>query len=287
MRDDREVGRQRPRRGRPDHQREPLALEPRIELAAPRVVDQRQLDVDARRAVVLVLDLGLGERGAVARAPHDRLLAAVEVTAARELRQRAGDRALVARIERQVRVLPVAEHAEPLELAALDVDVAQRELAAQPADLRRRHRAAPLDDLRIALDRELDRQAVGIPARHVRRAEPRHRARLDDDVLQDLVEDVAVVDVAVGVRRAVVQHEQRCAGARLEDPVVQLDLVPPREDLGLAPGQVTAHRELGVREDHRILVFRLGLLARHQTATIADPTPAVRSPRRRAAVSFG
>jgi hypothetical protein len=34
---------------------------------------------------------------------------------------------------------------------------------------------------------------------------------LDDDVLEDLVDRVADVDVAVGVGRAVVQHEARPA----------------------------------------------------------------------------
>jgi hypothetical protein len=33
--------------------------------------------------------------------------------------------------------------------------------------------------------------------------------RLDDDVLEDLVDRVADVDLAVGVGRAVVQHEAR------------------------------------------------------------------------------
>ncbi|MEJ7600502.1 MAG: hypothetical protein WKG01_21515 [Kofleriaceae bacterium] len=136
MRDDREVGRQRPRGGRPDHEREPLALELRRQLAGEHGLDDRHPDIDRRRGVILELDLGDRERGLVARAPLHRLVAAVEEAIAGELCQRTRDRRLVRRIERQVRVLPVAEHAEPLELGALGVDPAERELPAPPADVR-------------------------------------------------------------------------------------------------------------------------------------------------------
>ncbi len=56
-------------------------------------------------------------------------------------------------------------------------------------------------------DLVLDRQAVAVPARHVGRVEAGQRLRADDDVLEDLVDRVADVDVAVGVGRAVVQDE--------------------------------------------------------------------------------
>ena len=49
-------------------------------------------------------------------------------------------------------------------------------------------------------------QAVAVPARHVRRVEAQHVAGLDDEVLEDLVERRADVDLAVGVRRPVVQQ---------------------------------------------------------------------------------
>jgi hypothetical protein len=56
-------------------------------------------------------------------------------------------------------------------------------------------------------DLVLDGQAVAVPARHVGRVEAGHGLGADDDVLEDLVERVADVDAAVGVGRAVVQHE--------------------------------------------------------------------------------
>jgi hypothetical protein len=63
------------------------------------------------------------------------------------------------------------------------------------------------------LDGVLDRQAVAVPARCVERVEAFQLAALDDHVLEDLVDRVADVDLAVGVRRAVVQDELgRAAG---------------------------------------------------------------------------
>ena len=63
------------------------------------------------------------------------------------------------------------------------------------------------------------------------------RLALDDDVLQDLVDGVADVDVAVRVRRAVVQDEARAARARGADRLVDLRALP-----FLAPSPARASR---------------------------------------------
>ena len=86
--------------------------------------------------------------------------------------------------------------------------------AAGAAEIGDRHLA--LLRAELAIDLQLDRQAMAVVADDVRRVEPGHRSRLDDEILQDLVHRRADVDVAVGVGRAVVQHELRraCRGAR-------------------------------------------------------------------------
>ena len=76
------VGRQRPRRRRPDHRERRLvdvreAKRPR-ELAQ---VSDRERDVDGRRGAVFVLDLGLGQRRAAVDAPVHRLGALVQIAA--------------------------------------------------------------------------------------------------------------------------------------------------------------------------------------------------------------
>ena len=53
----------------------------------------------------------------------------------------------------------------------------------------------------------LDGQAVGVPAGDVGGAEARHVLVFDNDILQDLVHGGADVDVAVGIRGAIVEDE--------------------------------------------------------------------------------
>ena len=82
--------------------------------------------------------------------------------------------------------------------------------------------------------------------------------RADDDVLQDLVERRADVDVAVGVGRAVMQHEFGLAAAGVAQALVQAALVPGLDPARLALGQVAAHRERRVRQVEGGAVVRGG-----------------------------
>ncbi len=170
-----------------------------------------------------------------------RLVALVEMAIADDLRERAQLLRLVAGRERQIRIGPVAHDAKAHEILALHVDLRERIFTARlPERLR-------VEFLGIAakrfLDLVLDRQPMAIPARHVRRIEAVERARLDDDVLQDLVEGVADVDRAVRVRRTVVQDELGSVGRDRAQLVVDPVAFPPGEHLGLAPRQVRFHRK--------------------------------------------
>ena len=180
---------------------------------ASRIVRrERKLDVDRGRRVVLVLDLGFGEGRAVAQAPVHGLLALVHEAAVHELPERSDDRGLIARRHREVGMCPVPGDAQPLEVVALRADEPFGVLAARAAEVRQGAGLAAAAE--VLFDVELDRQPVAVPSGHVRRVEPRHRAGLDDEVLQDLVQRVADVNVAVGVRRTIVQHVLRRAARR-------------------------------------------------------------------------
>jgi hypothetical protein len=100
----------------------------------------------------------------------------------------------------------------------------------------------------------LDRKPVAIPARDVDRVVPQHRARLDDEVLQDLVEQVAHVDMTVGIRRAVVKDPERALGGGLADLPVDVHPVPLLDHVRLELRQVGLHREGGLREVERVLI---------------------------------
>src|SRR5262249_11620367 len=98
-------------------------------------------------------------------------------------------------------------------------------------------------------------KAVAIPARDVRRVETQHRAAAHDDVLEDLVHRRAEVDVAVGVRWAVVEDEARAPRGHRPALLFEPHLVPLLERAGLPPGQVGFHRKVRPGQVHRALVI--------------------------------
>ena len=160
-------------------------------------------------------------------------------------------------------MLPVAEHAEALELARAGCRRTSRRSARQRA----RTSAFGIASFLARPSCFSTCSSIGSPWQsqpgHVRRVAARHGARLHDDVLQDLVERVAEVDVAVGVGRAVVQHEarlaRRCApGAGGRGSM----LVPAPQHLRLALRQVGLHREVGARQVQRALVVHQAYLDR-------------------------
>jgi hypothetical protein len=158
--------------------------------------------------VVVVLDLGLGQRGLLDRAPHHRLRALVERAGHEELHELLGDHPLGVEVHRQVGVGPVAGDAEALELLALDVDPTPCEVTAFLAEVDHVDLVLvePLGAV-LLLDLPFDGQAVAVPAGDVAGVLPHHLLGADDHVLQDLVQRVPDVEVAVGVGRAVVERE--------------------------------------------------------------------------------
>ena len=241
---DRQRRRQRPRRGGPDRQSDlDIGRHRGTECFRDRLRIARGVgDIDGGRDLVGVFDLGLGQRRAAVEAPVHRLHAAGQVAVGDDLGQRTDLVRFEAEIERLVRVVPVADHAQALEVPALEVDLRLGVFAALLPELDRIQLHADLAEL--LLDGDLDRQAVAVPAGDVGRIEAGQVFRLDDDVLQDLVDRMAQVDRTVGVRRAVVQHKQRAALGVLAQLRVQALAFPAGQGVGLALGQVATHREI-------------------------------------------
>src|SRR6202030_3983837 len=93
------------------------------------------------RRVIFVLDLGLRKRRAAVDAPVDGFLALVDESLPDERPERARDGRLIAEVHRQVRIRPVAEDAEPLELCAHRADEPLGVRAAGAAEIGDRHLA--------------------------------------------------------------------------------------------------------------------------------------------------
>ncbi len=208
--------------------------------------------------VIGVFDFGFGERSAARDAPIHRLLAAIDEPLLHDVREQAEFVSLVFLVQCQIRIIPIAEHAEALELCALDVDVFARIGFASLAD-RRGVGAGVAGLAHLLRDLEFDRQAVAIPARDVRRTEAAERFVFDDDVLEDLVKRGADVDIAVGERRTVVQDELGRGGAGGLDALVKLGGLPMLETFRLARHEVGLHGEVRARQIQRVFVFHVRL----------------------------
>ena len=217
-------------------------------LARQRAGGEREFYINGRGIVLVVFDLGFREGGPCAGAPVDGFLALVDQPALDEPPERADDLRLVAGVEREIGMLPVAEDAQALELAALDVDELARQFLRFLADHQRRQPLVLLDDL------ELDGQSVAIPAGDVGRAETGHGLGLDDHVLENLVERRAHVNVAVGEGRAVVQDEERRAGARALNLPVKVGFLPVFEEFRFAGDQIRLHGKIGPGQVERFFV---------------------------------
>src|SRR5438105_10147922 len=96
--------------------------------------------------------------------------------------------------------------------------------------------------------------AVAVPTWHIRRAVAAQCFVFDDDVLENLVERVADVDVAVGERRAIVQDKFFGTGARGLDFIVELFFLPLFQTPGFTRDEVGLHREVRPRQVQGVFV---------------------------------
>jgi hypothetical protein len=225
-----------------------------------------EADASAPCAGLVTGNFGLGERGLFHHAPHHGLGAAVQRAVGGELHQFARDLRFGEVIHRGVAVVPIADDAEPLELLALHVEPV---IGVGTAFLAERHHRGCVAEIRLLLalgavvlflDLPFDRQAVAVPAGHVVGVEAEHLLALGDDVLQDLVQRMPDMDVAVGIGRPVMQHEFGASGGILAQALVEADLVPVFEYLGLALRQAGAHRERRLRQIQGLGIVFFGLL---------------------------
>ena len=142
-------------------------------------------------------------------------------------------------------MLPIAQNAQTLKLAALTVQRFQRKFA---ADLPQLDRADVAGNACFFAGFQLDWQTVGIPARHIRSLVSAHILLADDEILEHLVERGAQMDIAVCIRRAVVQHKQRLALIVFNHLVVQIFFLPFLQPCWFTLRQRASHVELGDRQ---------------------------------------
>ena len=141
-------------------------------------------------------------------------------------------------------MIPVTQNAEAAEILFLALDLLRRIGAAQPLRFRGRQMFAVL-----LFDLHFNGHAVAVPARDIRRIETVEGLRLDDNIFQDLVDRMADVNIAVGIRRTVMQYETLVAAfTGFTDALIETALFPFGEHVRFAFRQITAHRERRIRK---------------------------------------
>ena len=160
--------------------------------------------------------------------------------------QRPNDVRFGCKIHGEVRVIPVAQHHQALEIFALAVNLFGSVFAAVAAEFTGAHLVADLANL--FFDFEFDRQTMAVPARYIRGIKAAHGARLDDHVFQNLVYRVADMNLAVGVWRAIVQYKLVTPGTGSTNLLVQPHALPARQHVRFTLGQIATHRKFGIRQ---------------------------------------
>ena len=235
------VREQRPRRGRPCEQRHALLIADR----------EANVDRGVDHVAIALRHLVRRQRGLAAGAVGDDLEALVEQAAPPDLPQRPPHGLDVVVGERDVGVVGVDPEADPLGEAVPLVDVGEHRL---PAALVELGHAVALDvglarKPELALDLQLDREAVAVPARLAGDEMPAHGLVAGEHVLEHAREDVVRAGPAVGRGRALVEDERRAALAPadrlVEDvafaPALEYELLELGERLRRIDGTVRAH----------------------------------------------
>ena len=224
---DRAVARNRPGRRGPDDDGGVLGLD--WERGVDRVAD-----------MVFVFDLGLSERRLLDDAPHHWLRATIEQPAGDKFEDLPGDLRFGGIAHRRVRMIPIADDTQALEFLPLHGEPMFGVSAAFPAErddglrIREVRLGLALASVEFFLDLPFDWQPVTVPAGNIVGFPAGHLMRAHDNVLQRLVQRRADVDIAVGVRRPVVQHEFGAALAAL-DAAPHTDSRAPSAPEFLAP----------------------------------------------------
>ena len=170
--------------------------------------------------------------------------------------ERADDVRFRLKIHGQIRSVPISKHAQPLEIRPLLIDLPACVLSVSNPEPGGVDLASWLTHLFLHL--QFDRQTMTIPTRHIGCIVAIERAAFYDDVLDHLIDRVADVNIAIGVRRTIVKNEFRLPAARLADFLVQAGTLPVFLNFRLALGKISFHGKSGLRKVEGTLVIGHG-----------------------------
>ena len=239
---DRAVSRQRPRGSCPDNQRDWTAYPRQTKFSFDRIlIDRFERHVDRRRGFVVILYFRFCQRRTAVHAPVHRLRAFVQVAVTDDFAQRTDDVGFGFEIHGQVRMRPVAQHAQTDKVSALTVNLGGSVFAAFRAEFCGGELLTRLTVLLLHF--QLDWQTMAVPARNVRRVISRESFGLHDNVFQNLVYRVTNMNAAIRIWRAIMQNEGFFAFFGCTNDAVQVIIGPTRQHSRFTLGEIAAHRE--------------------------------------------
>ena len=208
-------------------------------------VDHRVFDIDGRRLSVLVFDFCFGQCCLTVGAPVNGLLALVDVAFVRHFAEDFQFLRFQMRVEGDIAVSKITDNAHTDEVFLLDFDPFLCVSQALLAEFQRSHvRTIFTGVFEYGV---FDRQTMGIPARYIDGFIASHVVVSDDDIFQGFIQRMADVDLAIRIRRAIVQYESRCAFflSLFDSFFIQMILLPEFYEARFLFRKVAAHREFG------------------------------------------
>ena len=249
-----QVARQGPGGGGPDYEVYVVSgADDRADLAL--IVLDSELHINGFALCVLVFNFSFSQSGLIMRAPVNRLQTLIDVALLCHFAKYFN--LLCNKIvgQGQIRVFPVAYNAQTLELLSLGVDMLQCKFLTLITEIL----VADLMSIQAKCSNclTLNRKAMGIPARNIRSLKASHILITDNEVLQNLVQRMTQMQIAVCIGRAVMQNEQRLALILLHQCIIDVVLFPFGQKFRLALRKTSAHRKISLRKiDCLIVILR-------------------------------
>ncbi len=215
---------------------------------------RREANVDRRRRSRLVLDLGFRQRRFVVDAPERRAQTFIDLLTLGQIGKGVYDRCFKRRVDRAVWMVEEAEGAHPPAVLSLTLEPVEGAFFALRAQFERIDGVKILDS-QILERFVLDGESVHIPAGNELRILPVEQCDLHEHVLEHHVQEMAHVQLAVRVRRSVVQNPRAARRVALQAPFVRTVVVPPLDALRLSLGKVRLHWKGGPRQIQRAPVI--------------------------------
>jgi hypothetical protein len=153
-------------------------------------------------------------------------------------------------------LIPIPKNSESLKLLLLPLDEVPSYLLTLGAD-----------DGWIGPDKFLfgyhlvfDRQAVTVPSRYKRRIKAHHGTAFEDKILENHIQRVAHMGVAVGKGRPIVKMIGGGTSSGLEESLIGLMACPLHNKGRLPLGEICPHGEIGLRQkNRRTIIHPVGL----------------------------